>query len=158
MTKTTTETETTTAPAAGAAVVVVTHPPRTFRQELITRLTSRKLWMVLIACSIPWAGLERGVDHLYALQQWQAAVYGSMFLAVMGGIVAIVCKYMGIDSTVSTATSVTGAISAAASHAFEKREDKSESHAVIEHVERVVDEGAAGSPERRPWTSTEEPE
>lgn len=115
--------------------------------ELFARLTSRKLWMVIFSCALPWIGLERGVNHLYSLSPTQAGVYGGMFLAVMGGIVAIVCKYMGIDNvSVTAASSVTGAIQAAASHAFDRREITSE------HTERIIDEGAPGAPSRRPWT------
>lgn len=89
------------------------------------RLTSRRLWMVIFACSLPWAGLERGVNHLYALQPWQAGVYGGMFLAVMGVIGALVGKYMGIDNvSINTQSSVVGAITAAATNAFERREEK----------------------------------
>ena len=107
--------------------------------ELFKRLTSRRLWMVIFACSVPWLGLERGVNHLYALSPAQAGVYGGMFLAVMGGIVAIVCKYMGIENiNVSAATSVTGALTSAASHAFSRREEKIES----EHTERIIHEAA----------------
>ena len=105
--------------------------------ELFKRATSRKLWMVIFACALPWLGLERGVNHLYMLQQWQAAVYGTMFLAVMGGIVAIVCKYMGIDDVrVSAATSVQGVVQAAASAITEKIERNE----TITHIE--VDENA----------------
>lgn len=101
------------------------------------RLTSRRLWMVLFACSLPWFGLERGVSHLYALQEWQAAVYGTMFLAVMGVIGALVGKYMGIDNvSIGASTNVVGAITGAATHAFERREEK------IEVDERIVEEFA----------------
>ena len=114
--------------------------------EFFKRVTSRKLWMVIFACSLPWAGLERGVNHLYALSPQQAAVYGGMFLCVMGAITAIVCKYMGIENvSVSAATSVAGVIQAAASH------DRRESHEIIETIEHVVDEGAPGAPPRRPF-------
>lgn len=115
--------------------------------ELFKRLTSRRLWMVIFACTLPWLGLERGVNHLYALQQWQAGVYGGMFLAVMGGIVAIVGKYMGIDSQISATSSVQGVIQAAASAVTEKIER----HDIIETIEHVVDEGAPGAPARRPF-------
>jgi hypothetical protein len=123
--------------------------------ELFRRLTSRKLWMVIVSCSIPWLGLERGVNHLYALDAQGKAVYGGMFLCVMAAITAIVCKYMGIENvSVSAATSVTGAISAAAEAIAERRDshETRESHEVLETIEHVVDEGAPGAPERRPWT------
>lgn len=105
--------------------------------------------MVLVSCSIPWLGLERGVNHLYALDAQGKAVYGGMFLCVMAAITAIVCKYMGIENvSVSAATTVTGAISAAAEALTEKRE----AHEVLEQIAHVVDEGAEGAPARRPWT------
>lgn len=115
-----------------------------FWPDLAARVTSRKLWMLLLACTLPWVGLERGVNHLYALQPWQAGVYGSMFLAVMGVIGALVAKFMGIDSTVGTSTSVVGAITAAATNAF-SREEK------VEHIEHVIREGSPGAPARRPF-------
>lgn len=116
--------------------------------DIFERLTSRKLWMVIFCCSVPWAGLERGVKHLYALTPQAAAVYGGMFLCVMGAITVIVGKYMGVAQTsLSSATSVAGLITAAAQTLVEKRE----SHEIIETLERVVDEGAPGAPARRPF-------
>lgn len=115
-----------------------TKPVVTVGSELVLplkkRLTSRRLWMVLFACSLPWFGLERGVNHLYALAEWQAAVYGTMFLAVMGVIGALVGKYMGIDNvSIGTSTNVVGAITGAATHAFERREESVEVNETVVH-------------------------
>jgi len=118
--------------------------------DFLARLTSRKLWMVIVSCSIPWLGLERGVNHLYALQPSQAAVYGGMFLCVMGGIVAIVCKYMGVNVSVSAATNVTGAISAAAQNIFERKEQQTEMHIVDEQIVRTMEEKYRDDPSYRP--------
>lgn len=105
------------------------------------RLTSRKLWMVLFACSLPWFGLERGVNHLYALQEWQAAVYGTMFLAVMGVIGALVGKYMGIDAvSIGSQSNVVGGITAAATHAFERRETESIEKIIADNAEKYKDD------------------
>lgn len=120
--------------------------------DLWERLTSRKLWLVIFCCSVPWAGLERGVNHLYALSPQAAAVYGGMFLCVMGAITVIVGKYMGVENTsISSVTSVAGMISAAAQSITEKRE----SHETIETIEHVIDEGAPGAPARRPYAPDE---
>jgi len=120
--------------------------------DIWQRLTSRKLWLVIFCCSVPWAGLERGVSHLYALAPQAAAVYGGMFLCVMGAITVIVGKYMGIESTsLSSATVVSGMISAAAQAISEKRE----SHEIIETIQHVVDEGVPGAPVRRPFSPDE---
>lgn len=99
--------------------------PRTLGQDLLSRLTSRKLWVLVTACSLPWLGLERGVNHLYALEPWQAGVYGTMFLAVMGVIGALVAKYMGIQNvSVGSNISAMGTAAAAISHALDRREEQ----------------------------------
>ena len=126
--------------------------------DIFERLTSRKLWLVIFCCSVPWAGLERGVSHLYALAPQAAAVYGGMFLCVMGAITVIVGKYMGIESTsISSATAVSGMISAAAQSLAETRDE----HLVTESTQRIMADAAErfrDDPSYRPLQpDTEEP-
>lgn len=117
--------------------------------ELVRRMTSRKLWTFLLSVGVCWLCLERGVNHLYALPKEAIAVYGGMFLCVMGAITVMACKYMGIDNvSISSATSVQGAISAATQALTENR-NIHEEH--IERIEHVVVEGQDGAPTRRPF-------
>lgn len=91
--------------------------------DVISRLISRKLWALILSVVIVWGALERGVNHLYALQEWQAAVYGGMFLAAMGALAALVGKYMGIENvSINSAFNVASVISAATSHISSKEE------------------------------------
>jgi hypothetical protein len=116
--------------------------------EMFRRFTSRKLFILIVTCTVPWLCLERAVYHMKQLQSVQAGVYGGMFAAVLALIGVAISKYLGIPTSYSATGSFTGALSSVVEAIHEKREEK------IESIEHVVDEGAPGAPARKPFAIT----
>jgi hypothetical protein len=61
---------------------------------------------------------------------------------------AAVLAYLGVNGVVAWKHNTESVLTQVSHGITEKREE----HIVTEHTERIVDEGAPGAPERRPWT------
>lgn len=121
--------------------------------EIIRRMTSRKLWMLIISTTLPWAMLERGVNHLYALDKWQAGVYGGMFAAIIALVGVGIAKYLNVPTTHTSTASVASALTNAATQAFERREEKVE---VDPQLVQAMAERYRGEPSYRPLDTYED--
>ncbi len=60
--------------------------------------TSRKLWMFIFTTAILWLGLERIINHIYAMPVDKIPHMVSLASIVFGGIVCAAGAYMGFQT------------------------------------------------------------
>ncbi len=82
-------------------------------RAIVAAWSSRKLWAFLITCLLLWAGLERVVAHIYAMDAEKIPHMVTLASIVFSGMVCAAGAYMGFQTWQSrfSADSVASAIS-----------------------------------------------
>lgn len=81
----------------------------TIWKAFIGAWSSRKLWMFLLTVTVLWCGLERVINHIYALPTDKCGFLVNIAIAVFGIIGCAAGAYMGFESRFS-ADSVSNAL------------------------------------------------
>ncbi len=67
-------------------------------RSFIAAWSSRKLWAFIFTVLILWAGLERIINHIYAMPVDKVPFMVSLAQIVFGGIVCAAGAYMGFQT------------------------------------------------------------
>ena len=125
-------------------------------KPILLAWSSRKVWSTLFSFALMWGIHVMTVGHLYAVLSMRlpdavtanaVSALVTLYTVTLGVIGIIIASFLG-SSAFTSRFGISGAASIAAQALNEKREER----IVSEHTERIIDQGAPGSPERRPWT------
>jgi len=115
---------------------------------LVAPIISRRLIMAVLALYMLRNAFWGIVEGLYTFSDAaHITAYQSLSIAYLSAVVGVAMWYIG-NATWK------GGFTVASSLQTMLTSDNREEHIVSEHTERIIDEGAPGAPERRPWAQT----
>ncbi len=113
-------------------------------------LLSKKLWMTLFAIVVLWAAYWKEIDYLYSFTDPnQITAFVSLTRDFMIAFTAVVLAFCGIEGVVSWKHGTESVVNQAASFVRETREE----HLTHDINQNIVEEGADGAPEARPFST-----